>query len=83
MGALPPSPRTIQEVDHMSRKDDWNRKVYDYTTLRTKYDIKERARAMAGYVGLSLTAYITRALMKQVRKDEEKYREELLKKLPK
>lgn len=67
----------------MSRKDDWNRRRYDYTTLRTKYDIKERAQAMSGYVGLSLTAYITRALMKQVRKDEEKYRTELLKKLPK
>ena len=66
----------------MSRKDDWNRRVYDYTTLRTKYDIKERARAMAAYTGLSLTAYITRALMKQMRKDEKKYRKELLKKLP-
>ena len=66
----------------MSRKDNWNRQHYDYTTVRTKYDIKERARAMATYRKLSLTSYIVHALMKQIRKDEKKFREELLKKLP-
>lgn len=54
----------------MSYKDDWNRKHYDYTTLRTKYDIKKRVSQVAAYKNMSLNAYIISCIMKQLRKDE-------------
>ena len=65
----------------MSRKDDWNRKHYDYTTLRTKYDIKKRAQQVAGLKGISLNAYVTKTLIKQLRRDEQEFKASLLDKI--
>lgn len=65
----------------MSRKDDWNRKHYDYTTLRTKYDIKKRAQHVASMRNMSLNAYIVKTLMKQIRRDEHEIKENLLNKI--
>lgn len=62
----------------MSKKDDWNRKHYDYTTLRTKFDIKKRIEIVAGLKNTSMNAYITKAVMKQVRKDEKEIKENLI-----
>jgi hypothetical protein len=66
----PPAQRGKRGERDLSRKDEWNRKHYDYTTLRTKYDIKERIRTQSEIQNISLNAYITTAIINQLKTDE-------------